>query len=325
MPAWNAAATLPACLASISRQTEAAWECIVVDDGSTDETGALAAEAASRDPRFRVITTPHRGLVAALNEGLEWCRAPLVARIDADDLMHSNRLAAQARALQGDPSLAAVGCHVRLFPRDGLTPRMLEYEQWLNSLRAADDISRDAYVECPVAHPAMLVRKDRLDGGYWDGGWPEDYDLVLRLLAAGHRIGVVPRRLLCWRDHPGRHSRVDERYGIDRFTACKAAFLARGHLAASPDYVLWGYGGTGRSLRRALALHGRQPSHIVEIKPGRLGQVIHGAPVIPVTELPALRGQPLVVSVARATPRAEIRAALAAMGFVEGRDYVCAA
>jgi glycosyltransferase involved in cell wall biosynthesis len=325
VPAWNAAATLPACLASISRQTEVAWECIVVDDGSTDETGALAAEAASRDPRFRVVATPHRGLVAALNEGLDWCRAPLVARMDADDLMHSNRLAAQARALERDPSLAAVGCHVRLFPRDGLTPRMLEYEQWLNGLRSADDISRDAYVECPVAHPAMLVRKDRLNGGYQDRGWPEDYDLVLRLLAAGHRIGVVPRRLLCWRDHPGRQSRVDERYGIDRFTACKAAFLANGYLAASPEYVLWGYGGTGKSLRRALAVRGRTPSHIVEIKPGRLRQVIHGAPVIPISELPALRGQPLVVSVARASPRAEIRAALAAMGFVEGSDYICAA
>jgi hypothetical protein len=89
--------------------------------------------------------------------------------------------------------------------------------------------------------------------------------------------------------------------------------------------VLWGYGGTGRMLRKALADHGKTPSHIVEVKAGRLGQRIHDAPVIPAGELPALRGARIVVSVARPGPRSEIRQAMAAMGFVEGVDFVCAA
>jgi hypothetical protein len=160
--------------------------------------------------------------------------------------------------------------------------------------------------------------------GYADRGWPEDYDLVLRTLAAGHRMGIVPRRLLCWRDRPERLSRTDARYALDRFTACKAHFLAAGFLS-STTYVLWGYGGTGRALHRALAPLGRTPSHIVEVKATRLGQRIHGAPVVPPEAVEALRGAPLVVSVARAGPRAEIRAALQAMGFSEGEDYICAA
>jgi glycosyltransferase involved in cell wall biosynthesis len=325
LPARDAARTLPACLASLRRQTEAAWECILVDDGSTDETRVTAEAAAARDSRVRVITTPARGLVAALNEGLALCRAPLIARMDADDVMHRARLAVQADALDADPGLAAVGCHVRLFPRHALTPRRREYEAWLNGLSAADDVARDAFVECPVAHPALMMRREMAALGYAAADWPEDYDLVLRALAAGFSIGVVPRRLLSWRDHPQRVSRTDPRYTQARFTACKAHYLARGFLAQASDYVLWGYGGTGSALRRALLEDGKRPSHIVEVKPTRIGQRIHGAPVVGLDALPQLRGHRIVVSVAREGPRAAIRLALRRQGFVEGIDFVCAA
>lgn len=325
LPARNAAVTLASCVASVARQTEPSWECIIVDDGSTDRTVGIVREAAARDTRFRLITMPHRGLIAALNEGLRHCRAPLVARMDADDLMHSERLAAQAHALDAGGRLAAVGCHVRLFPRRQMSARLREYESWLNSLRSPEDVSRDAYVECPVAHPSLMMRRDMMPVRYQDRGWPEDYDLVLRMLAGGQRIGVVSRRLLLWRDGPHRMSRTDQRYDIERFTACKAHYLANGFLSRTDAYTLWGYGGTGRALCRALSPFGKNPSHIVEVKPGRLGQRIHGGLVIPPHHVQPLRGRPLVVSVARDGPRTEIRAALASMGFVEGPDFVCAA
>ena len=325
LPAYNAAGTFEACLASIARQTLANWECVVVDDGSTDGTRTLACEAARRDPRFRVLSIPRSGIVAALNVGLRVCRAPLVARMDADDLMHRERLDVQARALDADPALAAVGCGVRFFPRASMSPRLREYEIWLNGLRGADGVARDAFVECPIAHPSLMMRRTVAGLGYRDCGWPEDYDLVLRALAAGLRIGVVPRRLHLWRDRPGRLSRTDARYAQPRFTACKAHFLASGFLSGSARYILWGYGSTGRSLRRALAALGRHPSHVVEVKPSRIGERIHGAPVIPPDRLAGVPAAPIVVSVAREGPRAEIRAALATMGFVERRDYVCAA
>jgi glycosyltransferase involved in cell wall biosynthesis len=325
LPAHNAEATLPSCLASIRRQTEVRWECVIVDDGSTDSTAAIACEAAGHDARFRVIRTLHRGIVAALNEGLAQCRAPLIARMDADDVMRRDRLARQAETLAGDSSLAAVGSHVRIFPRSGMAPRLREYEHWLNGLRSADDIARDAFVECPVAHPTLMMRRRMADLGYADTGWPEDYDLVLRALGAGLRIGIVTKRLVAWRDRSDSLSRTHGRYSLSQFTVCKAHYLAAGFLSHSDAYVLCGYGATGKSLRRALAALGKQPSHVVEVKPSRLGKRIHGAPVIPHGDLPAAAVGPIVVSVARAGPRTEARASLAAMGFVEGRDFVCAA
>jgi hypothetical protein len=326
LPVRDAEATLDAALRSVARQSERRFECVVVDDGSRDASLAVANAHASRDPRFRVVAAPREGLVAALRTGLAECRAPRVARMDADDWMHRERLAAQAAALDADATLTGVGCHVRCFPRREVGPGLRAYEAWLASIDSAWRVRQEAFVECPLAHPTWMLRRDALDAfAYRDAGWPEDYDLLLRLLAAGRRVGVVPRRLLGWRVHEKRLSRTSPVYADARFTACKAAHLAASFLAGAPRYLLWGYGGTGRALARALEAHGRRPAAIVEIHPRRLGRSIRGAPVVSRHALGPPRGLPLVVSVAGAEPRALIRTELARLGWRECVDYVCAA
>jgi len=144
-------------------------------------------------------------------------------------------------------------------------------------------------------------------------------------LAAQHAIGVVPRRLLSWRDGPQRLSRTSPTYEIERFTACKAAFLASTFLARTHHYILWGYGETAKALRRALVPHDKRPVYIVELHPGRLGKTIHAAPVIPPEMLVHVPRHTVVVSVAGIKARGEIREAMAQMEFQELRDFVCAA
>jgi glycosyltransferase involved in cell wall biosynthesis len=330
MPVHNAGPTLAQALGSLRRQTETSWECIAVDDGSSDGSPQCLEGAAREDPRINVLTRAHSGIVESLNAGLARCRGRYVARMDADDLMLRARLQLQVAALEVDSSLAGVGCHVRIFPRKELLGGRLEYEAWLNSINNPERLERDAFIECPLAHPSLMLRRAVLaEYGYRNQGWPEDYDLVLRLLVAGKRLGVVQRRLLCWRDGPNRLSRTSSDYAIERFTACKAHFLARTRLERSSRYVLWGYGKTGRALAKALAALGKHPSAIVEVHPGRVGQNIQGAPVIAPDELPAFARRHadhfIIASVARAAPRAEVRQALDGFGFVELRDYVCAA
>jgi hypothetical protein len=206
-----------------------------------------------------------------------------------------------------------------------------EYERWLNSLADAADVSRDRFIECPLAHPSWMLRRELFQRfAYRDMGWPEDYDLLLRLLCSGHSVGVVPRRLLSWRDSPGRLSRCSASYSDERFTRAKAHFLARSWLAEHSSYVLWGYGRTGGALCRALLEQGKQPRAIIEVHPGRIGQRIQGAPVVtPDALLEARRGPtgelPIIVSVARAAARNQVRAALHAFGLRELRDFICAA
>lgn len=326
LPVRNAESTLEACLGSILRQSEPDWECVVVDDGSDDRSLALARHFAARDGRFRVDAASHEGLVASLNRGLSLCRAPIVVRMDADDWMRRDRLALQCAVLDGRPDLDAVGAHPRVFPRRGLPDGRRRYESWLHSLRDAADVHRDRFIECPVAHPTLAIRTGTLRAlAYRDRGWPEDWDLLLRLLRRGPRVGMIARRLLGWRDLPGRLSRTDARYAQDRFTACRAWHLHRDFLAAAPRYLLWGHGRTGRSLRKALEALGHRAAAIVEVHPRRIGETIRGAPVVAPEALRDQPELPLVVSVAGAGPRARIRAALAAMGLREGERFVCAA
>jgi glycosyltransferase involved in cell wall biosynthesis len=325
LPAFDAEHTLAAALASVLRQTHTIWECIVVDDGSRDKTGDIARAVARSDARVRVITQAHAGIVAALQAGLAECRAPLIARMDADDLMSRRRLELQSCALERAPELAAVGCHVRLFPRRDLREGRLRYESWLASITTSEDVRREAFVECPVAHPTLLIRREVLLAlGYRDQPWPEDYDLLLRLFGAGHRVGVVPRRLLHWRDGAARLSRCSDRYSLAAFVECKAEFLARGFLAREERYLLWGFGDTGKALAEALSRRGKHPAAIIELHPRRLGQLIRGVRVVPPSALPTLPRLPLIVSVAGVAARSEIRAALTQLGFEE-HSYVCAA
>ncbi len=330
LPVFNAERTLALALESVLRQRGVELECVAVDDGSKDGSLACLERAARADGRVRVLSGEHRGIVGALNHGLGACRGELVARMDADDIMRGERLAAQLELLRARPELSGVGCHVRLFPRGKLSAGRLSYERWLGSLQGAADVARDLFVECPLAHPSWMLRGDVFrQFGYREMGWPEDYDLLLRLHGAGHRLGVVPRRLLCWRDSPGRLSRRDERYSERRFLAAKAHFLAHDWLREQPRYILWGYGDTGRRLCAALREHGRQPHAIVEVHPGRLGQRIQGAPVVPPERLLEVRaaagGLPIIVSVAHAGPRAQVRQALADLQLRELLDFVCAA
>src|SRR5262249_13874612 len=169
--------------------------------------------AAGADARVAAVSPPPRGLVAALGTGLERCHGEYVARMDADDLMRRDRLAAQVAALDAAGRLAAVGTHVRFFPRAGMSDGLRAYERWVNSIDSPERGRAEAFVECRVAHPTLLVRRAVLSAvGYRDRDWPEDYDLVLRLLAAGYEIGVIPRRLLAWRDGPRRLTRTHPAY-----------------------------------------------------------------------------------------------------------------
>jgi GT2 family glycosyltransferase len=327
LPARNAAATVRAAAVSILRQTERDLALVCVDDGSTDGTGEALSRLAGRDRRVEVVSGPGEGIARALNRGLARCDAGVVARMDADDVAHPGRLALQIEALARDPSLAAVGSRVRLFPRRAVRTGMIRYAAWLNGLVAPDLVLRDLLVESPLVHPAAAIRRSALElaGGWRDGLFPEDYDLWLRLAERGGRLSNVGATLLDWRESPARLTRTDPRYDLARHMALKAAFLARGPLAGRGEVAIWGAGETGKGLADALAPHGIAPALFVDVDPRKIGRRVRGAQVVGVPELRRARGLPLLVAVGAAGARDLIRGELARAGFEELRDYRCLA
>ena len=122
LPVRDAATTLHACLDSLAAQTLGDHEIVAVDDGSGDGSGELLLARAGSDPRLRVLRTPRRGLVGALSLALAQARAPLVARMDADDVARTPRLALQAERLERDTAVDVLGCRVALAPRRASPP-----------------------------------------------------------------------------------------------------------------------------------------------------------------------------------------------------------
>jgi GT2 family glycosyltransferase len=327
LPARDAARTVRAAAASILRQTERDLALVCVDDGSRDETAAILARLAERDRRVVLLRGPGEGIARALNRGLAACDAEVIARMDADDVAHPARLALQLEALRADPTLAAVGARVRLFPRRDVRAGMIRYAAWLNGLTTPELALRDLFVEAPLVHPAAALRRDALlgAGGWRDGPFPEDYDLWLRLVAAGGRLTNVPARLLDWRESGGRLTRTDPRYALSRHVALKCGHLARGPLAGRREVALWGAGETGKAFADALLREGIAVALFVEVDRRKIGGTLRGAPVIGYEELHRIRGLPLLVAVGAPGARDLIRAELERSGLRELADFRCVA
>jgi glycosyltransferase involved in cell wall biosynthesis len=324
LPARNAAATIEEALDGILRQRGSPpFEVVCVDDASSDGTAVLLDRFRRSDARVRVVRGAGRGLVAALRLGLSHCRGELVARMDADDVVHPDRLRLQAEMLGRDRSLGAVGSLVRCFPGP-LAPGLARLESWLDSVVTAAECEAARFIEAPLVHPSTMFRRSALDavGGWRDAGWAEDWDLLLRLVAAGFRLAKVPEVLLFWRDSPGRLTRIGDAYRPERMVELRAEHLARGPLLGRA-FDVWGAGPTGKRLARALEPHGLRPRRFWDVDPRK--RVARGLPVA----LPAALGGPdgalILCAVGAAGAREEIRAELEPRGFEEGRDFLFAA
>ena len=332
LPIRDAAPFLEASLGSLSKQESTDFEIVAVDDGSIDETPRLLESWRRRDSRLRIVQGEGAGLVAALNLGLEHCRADLVARMDADDRTHPKRLLRQTALFDKQPDLVVAGCQVEHFSDLGVGEGLRVYERWLNSLITHEDMYRERFIESPIPHPAAMFRRQAVvsAGGYRDLGWPEDYDLWLRLLESGGLFAKVPEVLHFWRDRPDRLTRTDSRYAVERFLECKAEHLMLGPLKSCRELIVWGAGQTGRRLTKHLLRRGAPLERFIDIDPAKCGRTVRGVRV----ETPQfLEGLPrdslasttILAAVSSRGARAKIRNALDAKGFREGEHYWCVA
>ncbi len=114
IPVYNTAPWLKRCLDSVAAQRALGWECVLVDDGSTDGSGAMCDRRAGVDGRFRVIHTANRGVSAARNSGIEHARGEYLAFVDSDDAIDPDYLSTLLRAMEGSGAGLAVCGLVRV-------------------------------------------------------------------------------------------------------------------------------------------------------------------------------------------------------------------
>jgi hypothetical protein len=328
LPVRDGAETLRAALESTLASVGPAIEVVCVDDGSRDATAAILGEYARRDPRVRVFARPARGIVASLCDALAAARGRLVARMDADDEMHPERLGAQRELLAARPDLGLAGCLVESFRAGGLRDGYRLFTDWANSCVSPDEIAREAFVDCPLPHPTWLAPRAALEqvGGWRDPGWAEDLDLFYRLLAAGFHAAKVPRTLHRWRDHDARLSRTDPRYGRVALARAKAHWLPR--LRPMSAAVLLGAGRTARRYARLLEAEGVKTLALAAPDEPGPACAWQGIPLLGPAGLAAgvsgwrRSGVLLLGAAAVRGARSRIRDILSGLGLVEGPDFV---
>ncbi len=331
MPARDAAGTIDEALASVRGSEGVSLEVVVVEHGSRDDTARCVQSHG--DARVRLVPTGRSVPFAdALNRGVQACRAPLIARMDADDVMDPHRLRDDVAHAQGAPALAAVACQVALFGGRGDQGRgMARYVAWQNAVCAADDIRREMWIEQPLCHPATTFRRAALDavGGYRHGLWPEDYDLFFRLWLAG--LGIEKRAKVQhhWREHPGQTTWTSPRQSRDALCCLKvAAMIARYRIRSRPVLVV-GAGKEGGRVGRVLRAAGVDPVAYFDVDLRRVGRERHGARVHHVDGLAEVArahpGRFVIGAVGQSGARAVVRAQLSAAGLVEGTDAVVVA
>ena len=195
----NGASCLAATLDSLASQEEVNLEIVVINDGSSDDTGEILAAYAARDPRLRVLERRGRGLTRSLIEGCQVARGPFIARQDAGDLSLPGRLRRQLRCLEEHPDASLCSTHVRLVVPEGATARVNTPEP----RDLADGLTG------PAIHGSVMMRRSAYEraGGYRSMFYfAQDIDLWSRMVEIGTPPGRSGGAL---RGHP--LARIDQR------------------------------------------------------------------------------------------------------------------
>ena len=324
LPFRNAQSTLEATLESIESQRFEHYELIAINDHSEDDSRNIVSNW--RNSRCRLIDNPGKGLVDALNHGIEACTNEWIVRMDADDLMHPNRLLRLWQTINDKPELDLVAHRVRMFSNQPVLAGYRQYLNWQNQILSAEQISNEIYVESPFAHPAVMFKKEVVTtlGKYKRGDFPEDYELWLRMHASGARMLKIPDVLLDWRDSPTRLSRTDASYRRKAFDNLRAQYLSCDpRIKQNPALTIWGAGRITRKRCRLLLDKGFTVSAWIDIDPKKIGNKLHGVPVFDHSWLANQSPKPFVLNyVNNHGAREEIDEILSGYGYLKSENYL---
>lgn len=232
MSVYNGERFLGFAIESILKQDFADFEFLILDDGSSDSTPDIITTYAAGDSRIRPIIRENRGLIVSLNQMLEEASAPIIARMDADDISKPMRFTAQMAFLDANPDYGVIGCWSEDIDENGRPMKVDGCDQPLTHAAMLRAINEGGQLIC---HPSAMYRRDivRSVGGYHAAfKHCEDLDLWLRL-ASVTKLANLQERLLRYRRFSGQVSR---RHATEQRIGTELAYLAhRERQAGRPD------------------------------------------------------------------------------------------
>lgn len=227
MGIYNCASTLEQAVNSLIAQTYTNWELIMCDDGSTDDTYAVAQKLVETDSRIKLIKNAHNcGLNKTLNNCLALADGTYIARMDGDDDCDAHRFEKQVAFLESHPEFAIVSSGMRFFDENG---------EWGQTLKKEYPTEHDVVVGSPICHAPVIMRKECMNrvGGYTEDKRMlrvEDVNLWIKLYAAGYRCYNIQEPLYRMRNDQNALNRRKYKYRVNsvyvRLLGCRMLHLS---------------------------------------------------------------------------------------------------
>jgi len=227
MSVYNGEAYLDESISSILDQTFKDFEFLIINDGSTDKSLRIINKYAQQDKRLKVISHGNKGLVTALNEGVQLARGKYIARMDADDISLPTRLEKQFAFLEANSNCSILATRVIVIDEYGI--QQGDWEEDVDNV-SSEAILRYLPTSSCLAHPSIMVRADVLRNyKYRNIPASEDYDLWLRLATDGKHISKLREPLLKYRMSPGSITQEanKKKSPVKKLQYTKRAFLIR--------------------------------------------------------------------------------------------------
>jgi glycosyltransferase involved in cell wall biosynthesis len=251
MPARNAAATVAESLDSLVQQSFADFELVLVNDGSSDDTAAIAERYASQLNLRLLHHEASQGVARSINDGLAASDSEFVARLDADDLAQPLRLQRQLDFLRAQTQVGVCGSDMLVFSQE-------QEQRFVLAHPTANAAIRTALVQrCAIAHPSVMCRRQifELAGPYDERfDFAEDYELWCRASLLGVQFANIAEPLTHYRKHAGQVSRQKAQLQYERDMAIKARYMGA-----------WLQGEPPGLLPQFLALQTRFPSREIAL------------------------------------------------------------
>lgn len=224
MSVYNGKEYLELAIKSILAQSFKDFEFIIINDGSTDDTGIILNHFSKRDERIRVISRENKGLVYSLNEGVNYATSPLIARMDADDICFPDRLEKQVKFMKENPEVVCAGSYYEVIDEDGDALTMLNAP--ISNEKIQEYLIKGHTVIC---HPTAMYRKETfLKVGGYDSNYflVEDLDLWLKMGEVG-LLANLPVPLVQYRTNNKSVSTQSGQEQLNRAERVIAAASAR--------------------------------------------------------------------------------------------------
>jgi len=324
MPVRDGALHISESVNSIINQSYGDWELIIVDDGSSDSTPIITSSFKRKDNRIKVIRTDKQGAVAAANLAIAKSRGKWIARLDADDIAHPDRLEKQL-AFTEQNGADVIGSKAEILSETQVKPGFQAYFDWANSLLTHEQMTDEFLSESPFIHSSIFGKREVfLKHPYQLEEGPEDYELWLRMLREGIKFAKIDETLVCWRYNQQGESRC---FTTDTkiFAKVKLQHLLKTHLENKQRVLVQGAGHQGKMWLRLLLEKQVNVIGMLDVAQKRLGKKIEGVTVYHLDQIGELDFDFVISAVGQKGPntkRVEVRQQLKDAELKELRDFV---